>query len=108
MVDGARLYARPMAFDWRKLERDERRAHDRVALTLGVVFTIGGVVGVVLNVVVGRATLATGSVVWLLFGIGTLWVGVRARRRGRLASDEQRDRSEDRDDRTDGVQPPPA
>ncbi|SEQ14979.1 hypothetical protein [Microlunatus flavus] len=69
-----------MAFDWKRLESDERQRYDRLAVVLGAVFTVLGAVGIVVSVLTGRPGGATGSVVWLLIGVAVLVAGLRARR----------------------------
>ena len=70
-----------VGFDWKRLDREERRRHERVALALGIVFTVGGALSIVVNVLIHRAAMVTGSVVWLVLGLGALWIGLRAKRR---------------------------
>ena len=102
-----------MAFDWKRLESDERRRYDRLAVLLGTVFTVLGVAGIVVSLLIGHPAAATGNVVWLLVGVATLVAGLRARRRAEgdgsdAGSGEEHDSAHRGHHGADGVQPPPA
>ena len=72
-----------MGYDWRRLERREREASDRLTLGLGLAWVAVGVVGLIVILVTRNTRRLDTAIFWFAIGLVLLAISVHTRRKKR-------------------------
>ena len=71
-----------MAYDWKKLEREDGERHDRAALSFGSSWLVIGIIGPVAGFLITGSYDWVGAVVWIAIALGALIPAALTLRKG--------------------------